>query len=137
MQTGDLVMFRGRGLVAWLIRVWTRSAWDHSGILLIVEGEPMVSEARFFSGVALNALANRMADGPTLHPTGRTVDIARALSHCGDHYSSKDSVRAGLDRSGDHAGWSCAEWAAFLLGLDHDARGWTPQGLIEALVQNL
>jgi hypothetical protein len=133
MQTGDLVMFRGRGPVAAIIRWWTRSAWDHCGVLWMVEGVPCVIEARFSGGVAVHALANRQEDGPTVYPTGRLVDIPGALVHCGDLYSVKDAILAGLGESGDHAGWECAEFAALLLGLDHDARGWTPQGLIEAL----
>ena len=137
MQTGDLVMFRGRGPVAWLIRVWTRSAWDHCGVLWVIEGVPCVIEARFSGGVSCHALANRTEDGPDIYPTGRTVNIPLALSHLGDLYSAKDAILAGVNERGDHAGWECAELAAWLLGLDHKAKGWTPQGLIEALVQNL
>jgi hypothetical protein len=133
MQTGDLVMFRGRGPVAAVIRWWTRSAWDHCGVLWVVEGEPLVLEARAIGGVSCHALRNRMKDDPTVFPTGRTVDVSMALRHLGDHYSVKDAIRAGLGEPGDHAGWECAEFAALILGLDHKARGWTPQGLIEAL----
>lgn len=136
MQTGDLVLFRGRGPFAWLIRTWTRSAWDHCGVIWMVEGEAMVLEARAIGGVSCHALRNRQADGPTVMPTGRAVDLSRALPHLGDRYSVKDAIRAGLGERGDHAGWECAEFAAMVLGLDHEARGWTPQGLAEALVWN-
>lgn len=134
MVTGDLVMFRGRGPVAWLIRWWTRSAWDHCGVLWVCEGIPLVIEARFSGGVSVHALANRLKDGPDIYPTGRAVNLPDALARLGDTYSVKDAIRAGLGKRGDHAGWLCSEFAAYLLGLDHDARGWTPQGLIEALV---
>jgi hypothetical protein len=134
MQTGDLVMFRGRGPIAAIIRWWTHSAWDHCGVLWVVEGEPLVLEARAIGGVSCHALRNRMEDSPTVFPTGRTVDVPTALRHLGDHYSVKDAIRAGLGEHGDHAGWECAEFAAMLLGLDHEARGWTPQGLMDYLV---
>lgn len=134
MQTGDLVLFRGRGPFAWLIRTWTRSAWDHCGVIWMVEGEAMVLEARAIGGVSCHALRNRMEDGPTIQPTGRSADIPLALRHLGDRYSVKDAIRAGLGERGDHAGWECAEFAALVLGLDHEARGWTPQGLVTFLV---
>lgn len=135
MQTGDLVLFRGRGIVAWIIRTWTRSAWDHCGILWMVDGEPLVIEARYRGGVACHALRNRRDDGPWIMPTGRPADIPLALRHLGDRYSIKDAIRAGLGRRGDHAGWECAELAAMILGLDHDAQGWTPQTLAGALTK--
>jgi len=134
MQTGDLVMFRGSGFIPWMIRTWTRSAWGHCGVLLVIEGIPMVLEARFGQGVSLHALANRTADEPDIYPTGRAVDVALALAHAGDLYSAKDALLAAIDEAGHHAGWECAELAAWLLGMDHDAKGWTPQGLISALV---
>lgn len=131
MNTGDLVLFRGRGPIAWLIRIWTRSAWDHCGVVWVVEGLHMVLEARLIGGVSLHALANRLDDGPSYVPTGRQINIPAALAHLGDHYSVKDAIRAGLGQPGDHAGWECAEFAAMVLGLDHASRGWTPQGLVE------
>ena len=136
MQTGDLVLFRGRGPFAWLIRTRTRSAWDHCGILWMVEGEAMVLEARYRQGVSCHALRNRMEDGPTVIPSGRAANVPLALRHLGDRYSVKDAIRAGLGERGDHAGFECAEFAAMVLGLDHEARGWTPQGLAEALAWN-
>ena len=45
MKTGDLVLFRGRGFIAWAIRAWTRSPWAHAGVLWVVEGVPLVIEA--------------------------------------------------------------------------------------------
>ncbi len=137
MQTGDLVMFRGRGPFAWIIRIWTHSAWDHCGVLWIAEGEAMVLEARAIGGVSCHALRNRQDDGPTVYPTGRTVDVPMALRHLGDRYSVKDAIRAGLGQHGDHAGWECAEFVAFCCGLDHPAKGWTPQNLIEHLSKEL
>jgi len=133
MQSGDLVLFRGRGPIAWLIRTWTRSAWDHCGVLWVIEGVPLVLEARAQGGVSCHALANRRADGPTVYPTGRALHLPVALARLGDPYSIKDALRAGLGKRGDHAGWECAEFAALLLGLDPAAKGWTPQGLAEAL----
>ncbi len=135
MQTGDLVLFRGHGPFAWLIRTWTRSAWAHCGVLWVCEGEALVIEARASGGVSVHALRNREGDGVTLIPTGRTLNLPMALRHLGDTYSVKDAIRAALGERGDHAGWECAEFAALTLGLDHEVKGWTPQGLAEGLVQ--
>ena len=134
MTTGDLVMFRGTGLVPWIIRLWTRSSWGHCGLLVMVEGVPMVLEARHPEGVGLHALVNREEDRPTIYPTGRSVDVPQLLEHSGDHYSVEDAILAGIDRAGHHAGWTCAEFAAYALGLDHEAAGWTPQGLANAVL---
>ena len=133
MTTGDLVMFRGSGLVPWIIRMWTRSAWGHCGVLVIIAGVPMVLEARSPEGVALHALEHRMDDQPTLFPTNRVVDVPTLLAVAGSGYSLVDALLAGIDMAGHSAGWECAELAAWALGLDHEATGWTPQGLIEAL----
>jgi len=133
MQTGDLVLFRGRGLVAWVIRQWTRSAWCHCGVMWVCEGVPLVLEARARGGVSCHALASRLADGPVVYHTGRAMTLTSALARLGEGYSVKDAIRAGMGRRGDHAGWECAEFAAMLLGLDPAAKGWTPQGLAESL----
>jgi|GEM_PF-979337 len=131
MNTGDLVLFRGRGFIPWIIRVWTRSAYDHCGVLWIVEGVPMVIEARYFGGVSCHALANRQADSPFVMPSGRTLNVPLALAHLGDWYSIKNAVGAGMGFNLDHAGWECAQFAAFILGMDL-SKGWTPQRLGEA-----
>lgn len=134
MQTGDLVLFRGRGPIAWLIRAWTRSAWDHCGVLWLVEGVPLVLEARYVQGVSCHALANRLEDRPDLYHTGRSVDLAFALKHLGDWYSIKDAIRAGLGEEADHAGYECAEFAAAVFGLKPNRHGWTPQNLADFLL---
>lgn len=131
MNTGDLVMFRGSGFTPWVIRTWTRSAFDHCGVLWIAEGVPMVMEARYFGGVSCHALANRQADSPFIMPTGRTLNVPMALSHLGDWYSVRNALDAGLGFNLDHAGWECAQFAAFILGMDL-SKGWTPQSLGEA-----
>lgn len=134
MVTGDLVLFRGHGFFAWLIRAWTRSSWAHCGVLWVCEGVPLVIEARAKGGVSVHALRNRLEDHPDIYATGRALNLNLALRHLGGDYSIKDAIRAGLGKRGDHAGWECAELAAMLLGLDHEAEGWTPQGLANALL---
>lgn len=126
-------MFRGSGFTPWVIRTWTHSAWGHCGVLLMIEGVPMVIEARFSGGVALHCLYNRTADEPDIYPTGRAVDVASAIAHAGDTYSIKDALLAAIDKAGHHAGWECAELAAWLLGVDHASKGWTPQSLLAHL----
>jgi uncharacterized protein YycO len=50
--TGDLLCFRGRGLVSWLIRKLTRSAWSHVGMVYLFEDRVYCLEA-VGSGVRL------------------------------------------------------------------------------------
>lgn len=133
MNTGDLVLFRGRGFIPWIIRVWTRSRWGHCGVLWICEGQPLVIEARYGQGVSVHALANRMDDEPEVFPTRRPMNLAVALSQLGDWYSVKDALRAALGEPAEAAGYECAELVADLLGLGRHSVGWTPQRLAEAI----
>ena len=133
MNSGDLVLFRGRGFIPWVIRVWTRSRWGHCGVLWICEGQPLVIEARFGMGVSAHALANRMDDFPEVFPTGRPMNLALGLSQLGDWYSVKDALRASIGLPAEAVGYECAELAADLLGLGGHEIGWTPQRLANAL----
>lgn len=133
MQTGDLVMFRGTGFIATVIRLWTRSYWGHCGVLWICDGVPMVIESQWPDGVSVHALANRKDDGPDIYHTGRLVRIPDALKHCGEPYSFKDAMLAAVGKTGGHLGWECAELAAHLYDVDHEPKGWTPQNLMEYL----
>jgi len=132
VNTGDLVLFRGHGPFDWFIRLWTRSAWAHCGLVWVCEGIPLVIEAQYSGGVSVHALANRMADDPFITPSGRAMNLPLALQHFGDWYSLKNAVDAGLGYPLHHAGWECAQFAAFLLGMDM-AEDWTPQSLLDEL----
>lgn len=61
------------------------------------------------------------------------VDIPGVLPHLGESYSTEDAIYAAANEPGHNKGWTCAEFSALVLGLDHDARGWTPQLLVETL----
>lgn len=47
LQTGDLVLFAGKGWLSGIIRLFTRSHWTHVGVVVRLRGwsEPMVLEA--------------------------------------------------------------------------------------------
>jgi hypothetical protein len=132
METGDLVCFRGTGVVPAVIRWKTKSAWGHCGIIFTIQDIPMVLEAKPLGGVSLRSLQNRMADDPTIFNVGRKIDQKDALLHAGEEYSMKDAILAGFDIPGECAGWNCAEFAAHIYGLESNV-GWTPQSLLEHL----
>jgi hypothetical protein len=133
MKTGDLVMFRGGGPIAWLIRWWTKSSWSHCGVLWVYNEKIMLFHSDFGKGVVLSPLANAGYYSPDIYPTNLQLDLNKALSHLGDRYSAKDAIQAGIDLKGDHAGWECAEFVAYVLGLEHESKGWTPQNLLDTL----
>ena len=133
MNTGDLVAFRGRGLLAWIVRTWTRSAYSHVGVLWVRAGLPLVIEALPGEGVGVHALANRQADKPIVFAVARAVDVDKALAHTGDPYSFRDALEAGLNERASSPGWECAEFAAWMYGLNPEAKGWTPKRLVEVV----
>ena len=47
LETGDVLLFSGRGPVSAVIRVFTRSPWSHIGLVVRLPGypEPLVLEA--------------------------------------------------------------------------------------------
>jgi len=64
--------------------------------------------------------------------SGHTLNVPMALDHMGDWYSVKNALSVGLGFNETHAGWECAQFAAFILGMDL-TKGWTPQSLAEEL----
>ena len=135
MRTGDLVEFRGSGLLSWFIRFWTHSAYAHCGVLWMCNDVPMVFECRYFGGASLHALANRINDKPLVLASDGVLDLPLALAHLGDWYSVKNAVEAGLGEHENHAGWTCATFAAMIKHIGfHEP--WTPQSLGEAVTSN-
>jgi hypothetical protein len=51
VQTGDLLLFRGRGLTSNIVRYFTRSHWSHIGVVVRLRGvaEPLVLESTTLS----------------------------------------------------------------------------------------
>lgn len=67
LQTGDLVLFAGKGWLSGIIRLFTRSHWTHVGVVVRPRGwsEPMVLEASGMSEV-VDQLSGKKVPGVTL-----------------------------------------------------------------------
>lgn len=119
IRSGDLLAWRGTGPVGRLIRHWTGESWSHVGIAWVVGGRVLVLEAREGRGVVASPLSRRL--GCHHIPTGAEWDDAmqsRALERLGEHYSYMDAIRAGFGLRLAGSGWQCAEYAAYVLGLE-------------------
>lgn len=97
IRSGDLLAWRGSGLVGRMIRHWTGESWSHVGIAWVIGGRVLVLEAREGRGVVASPLSRRL--GCYSLPTGAAWDEpmqARALERLGEPYSYLDALRAGL-----------------------------------------
>jgi len=132
IRSGDLLAWRGTGLIGRLVRHWTGESWSHVGIAWVIGGRVLVLEAREGRGVVASPLSRRLN---CYHlPTGVAWDEAmqsRALDSLGGRYNLIDAIRAGVGLRPDGAGWQCAEYAAYVLGLYDKARGFTPGDIVE------
>lgn len=50
MENGDILLFRGKGLVSWLIKTYSHGEYSHVAILDMSEKIPMCCEMREFKG---------------------------------------------------------------------------------------
>lgn len=127
IQSGDLLAWRGRGPVSWLIRTVTGGSWTHVGIAVWLGERLFVVEAREFRGVVIS-------------PTSRRLDFDHLMTECelneravdqlllrvGHKYSYIDALRAGLGMKFKGKGDICSEFAANFL------RRWSPNRAIPA-----
>lgn len=117
IQTGDLLAWRGTGLLGHTIRRWTGESYAHVGLAFCVYGRVLVAEAREGRGVSVRALSRNL---PFHHiASGVLFDeatIGALIERFDSPYSYFDAARAGigLATKRDHA-WQCAEYASDLL----------------------
>jgi hypothetical protein len=133
IQSGDVILFRGRGPVAWLIRVCQGfSDYDHSALAWAIGGRVLLIEARMIYGVKVTPLSTRLKEGATWISTGIPLDDSRlkvAIKDLGEPYSYENDIRALEDKPGIGPGKECAQLVAAVLGLPNG--GWTPEGIRE------
>ncbi|HAJ43214.1 MAG TPA: hypothetical protein DCM00_11255, partial [Alcanivorax sp.] len=74
LETGDVLLFSGRGPVSAVIRVFTRSPWSHIGLVVRLPGypEPLVLEAAG-GGDSADLHLGRPVAGVTLVPLARKL----------------------------------------------------------------
>ncbi|MZR63718.1 hypothetical protein [Alcanivorax sp. DP30] len=153
LRTGDILLFSGRGLTSEVIRVFTRSAWSHIGMVVFLPGsaEPLVLESTTLgesedvrlgkpvAGVSLVSLASKLQDypgsvvvrrrhGPDLTP--RQEKLLQRLLRRLMHRPYKNyllcnaiDVLTGFQRKPDQRGWFCSELVAEL----YRRLGWLPR----------
>lgn len=131
IRSGDLLAWRGNGLAGRIVRHWTGESWSHVGLAWVIGGRVLVLEAREGRGVVAAPLSRRLS---CYHlPTGAAWDDAmqsRAIEALGEPYNVLDAIRAGLGLRPRGAGWQCAEYAGYVLGLP----GKTPGDVVEVCV---
>lgn len=120
ISSGDLILFRGRGVFAWFIRKWTGSPYAHVAVAWKVGGRVLLLESRAKTrGVAIGrTLSGALEDGAHWLPTSVnwwTVPEIHALRDLGKPYGWLDAIRAGLGLQPAGRGLQCAEYAWMVL----------------------
>lgn len=81
MCTGDVLLFRGRGLLSWIIRMFTHSGYSHAGVLFRYCGRVYCLEA--------------VGTGVRLAPVSRLVDhYPDGIFYCGLAANEKERESA-------------------------------------------
>ena len=154
-QTGDILLFAGRGLVSSTIRLFTRSRWSHIGMVVCLPGDdrPLVLEAmgasesadlhlgRPVAGVALVPLADKLRDYPGdvvlrrregAPLCARQEKLVARLAARLLHRPYKNflmcnalDLLSGFTRPPDRRGWFCSELVAEM----YRRLGWLPRDI--------
>lgn len=137
IKSGDLLAWRGRGPVGWIVRHWTGSAWSHVGVAWRFRGRLFVLEAREGIGVGLRAVSNALPFDHIGSDADWNDEVERfALDHLGKAYSYPDFVRAGLGLAPGHEGEICSEYAAKVLRRAGVlASGYTPAQIVNSCLE--
>lgn len=116
IQSGDLILFHGRGFVAWIIRLFTNSNFSHSAIAWRMGGRVLLIESRANTdGVAIGrSLSQALEDGAYWAPMNIswTEPVLKAALDDGIHqkYDFVDAIRAGLGLHPTSEGLQCSEF---------------------------
>ena len=155
LQTGDLLLFSGRGFTSEVIRVFTRSPWSHIGMVVHLPGNPHplvlesttlsespdVTLGRPVAGVALVPLADKLRGytgtvalrrrhGPALSDRQQQLLVRlvkRLLHRPYKNYVLCNAldVVTGFTRRPDQRGWFCSELVAEM----YRRLGWLPRDI--------
>ena len=118
IKSGDILAFRGRGPIAWIIRRVTGGSHTHVGVAWWLHNRLFVLEAVEGAGVQLRA-ASALGKFDWL-PTGLswTNDVeVFALSMLGKPYSYLEAIGAGLGFEVSQDGFICSEYVAEIFRL--------------------
>lgn len=95
VQPGDIVVAHSSGLIGWLIRVGTRSHWNHAAVVVAVHGptaaliEVVQAEGHGVQRSTLDRVAPHGSFAVVACPTGvnRALVVEQALATVGDAYA--------------------------------------------------
>jgi len=121
IKSGDVLLFRGTGLMAWIVRLKRKSQYSHAGIAWCVGERVLVLESRpKHCGVTIDRqLSAALDDMPTWIPSWAWDSNceARALSQLGVAYGWLNAIRAGLGMRPKGKTLDCSEYVAYVLGM--------------------
>lgn len=116
IRSGDLLAWRGRGPISWLIRHVTGGSHTHAGVAWRFRGRLFVLEAREGRGVQIRALSQATPFDWIVTGIAWTDDAERvALAGLGRPYSYRDAIRTAFGLSQRRPGDICSEYAARVL----------------------
>lgn len=115
IRSGDLLAWRGRGPVSWLIRHVSGGAHTHVGVAWWLHGRLFILEAREGVGVQIRAASAALSFDWIKTGAVWTERVEQyALSKLGKPYSYIDALQAGLGFPLNQDGYICSEYAAEL-----------------------
>jgi hypothetical protein len=123
IQSGDLLLFEGRGLMAEIIQKRTNSAFSHVGLAWRIGGRVLVLESRpAHKGVTIDRrLSMALTDGPCWVPLSLpwgTEQEIRAMNRLGESYGLMNALRAGFGTKLKDGSFDCSEFVAYVLGIE-------------------
>ncbi|SNY90087.1 hypothetical protein SAMN04515647_0229 [Cohaesibacter sp. ES.047] len=141
IRSGDLIAFRGKGPVSWLIRHVTGGFHTHVGVAWWFRGRLFILEAREGIGVTLRAACAALPfDWIRLSVDWSASVEDFAFSQLGKPYSYIDALGAGLGFPMTAEGYICSEYAAEIfwrsdLDFDLKSSAITPTALVEYWIE--
>lgn len=115
IKTGDLLAWRGRGSISWLIRHITGGVHTHVGIAWWLHGRLFILEAKEGVGVQIRAASAALSFDWLQLDLAWSFEVEEfALSKLGKPYSYVDALQAGLGFPLNQDGYICSEYAAEL-----------------------
>lgn len=104
-QPGDFCVVRTSGIVAWLIRFFTRSKWNHAAILV---APGVIMEARPWAGVSTGEVreySQVLWSHVVMPPEARKAVVQKAIRLKGTKYNFLDIIGQLVVCCGIHAEW--------------------------------
>lgn len=103
--TGQVFVARTSGLAGWIIRVGTRSAWNHCGVITSEGGDTVEAQPPKVTEGRLSRYKHTMTSSFPLTDEQRAAIVKDALATVGLRYGWLDIIACALRALGIHSGW--------------------------------